>query len=770
PSITIDTACSSSLIALHSACLALQNNECSMAFVNGINLLLSSYHYRYFSSLEALSATGRCHTFDERADGYVPGEAITSVLLKPLEQALIDGDSIQAVIKGSAVRHGGYTPSITAPSVEGESNVIVAAWKAAKINPESLGYIEAHGTGTKLGDPIEIQALIKSFKRFTDKKDFCVVGSAKAHIGHTEGAAGLTGIIKATLSLQQQEIPALPQFKTLNPYIKLNNSALRINKTTESWPAGAEPRRAGVSSFGFGGAYAHVVLEEAPTQVLVAQETIKPYYLVALSAKTEQTLQQKIVELFGWITDKKSAAPLLSSISYTLNMCREHFDYRCAVVVSSTDELQRLLEKMQTTCQQSHVFVGNATKQLEDKAIYDEVLDGLLSKLKLADYANPQQYAKQLRALANLYIKGYDVDWDLLHQSESQQKLAMPTYPFAKERYWLFDNFQANNQGIGQEHLTDYIAGKKITTANNEQTIYEFTCSAKQTKFLNTIQRDDMYYVQPGGFLNLFLELSKQSIQSEFIKLVDIKMYKPLCFTLDESEKNIQVNLNFAKNSINCQSHFQSFNRKTDNWFKLLDFTAMPCDNLIVKETTQAANLNNKTILNENIDSMLEQSYAKITRFMKTENLIQNLYRHEDALIIELGLDVDFFIENPLYSGNILDFIFSLLLVSDASFDVEFAFPVTLNIAQAIFPVKYFYPKKIKIESVCENETQKQLLNVTIYNENHVKIAYLQNISILSYYSVRNTSDAELPGLQYYDRKFIKNNNVIFDLDDKHII
>ena len=263
PSLAVDTACSSSLVALHLACKALQNKECDMAFVGGVNLLLNSWHYRYFCSIKALSRTGRCHTFDKAADGYVPAESIAAVLLKPLSQAERDGDIIHAVIKGSAITHGGYTPSITAPSARGEANVILNAWNDAGIEPETIGYIEAHGTGTELGDPVEINALKKAFKQYTDKKHFCAIGSAKAHMGHAEGAAGIVGVIKSILSIKHKTIPAMPKFSELNPYIQIENSPLYINREPEEWNTdNVGIRRAGISSFGFGGAYAHIVLEE----------------------------------------------------------------------------------------------------------------------------------------------------------------------------------------------------------------------------------------------------------------------------------------------------------------------------------------------------------------------------------------------------------------------------------------------------------------------------------------------------------------------------
>ncbi|MCB0207829.1 MAG: SDR family NAD(P)-dependent oxidoreductase, partial [Anaerolineae bacterium] len=310
PSLALDTACSSSLYALHVACQALKGGECEMAFAAGANLLLSSTHYRYFCSIGALSPSGRCHTFDQRADGYVPGETVAAVLLKPLRQAIQDRDHIYGVIKGSAVRHGGYTPSITAPSVDGEANVLLSAWQMAGLNPETLDYIEAHGTGTQLGDPVEIEALHKAFRTYTDKTQFCGIGSAKAHIGHAEGAAGIAGLIKTLLSMQHGIIPAMPDFEELNPYIKLERSPFYINREPVAWPRKNDlPRRAGISSFGFGGAYAHVVVEECQEVEGGSQESGTAPHLIVLSARTEAQLRQYAQKMLSYLEHASTSHP-----------------------------------------------------------------------------------------------------------------------------------------------------------------------------------------------------------------------------------------------------------------------------------------------------------------------------------------------------------------------------------------------------------------------------------------------------------------------------
>ncbi|MFJ6208615.1 beta-ketoacyl synthase N-terminal-like domain-containing protein [Lysinibacillus sp. NPDC092081] len=445
PSLTMDTACSSSLFALHYACRSLRDRECDMAFVGGANLLLSSWHYRYFCSIGALSPTGRCHTFDEAADGYVPGECIASMLLKPLKQAKKDGDHIYAVIKGSAALHGGYTPSLTAPSVAGEENVILKAWENAGINPETISYIEAHGTGTRLGDPIEINSLKKAFKRFTDKENFCAIGSAKAHIGHAEGAAGIAGILKVILQMKQKKIPAMPKFKKLNTYVQLDKSALYINQELKEWesPVGV-PRRAGVSSFGFAGAYAHAVIEEfIPEQEKRSKlnVTLGNPAIIVLSAKKEEGLKEKARQLLETIHKQKLSDTDLFDIAYTLQIEREPMEHRLALIVGSIKELEeklRIFIEGQRNIE--YVYRGQVKGNTEVKIFTDdEDLQGAIDS-----WIAKRKYSR----LLELWVKGMVVDWKKLYGNMKVRHINLPTYPFAKERYWVSEKKEKNNTNI----------------------------------------------------------------------------------------------------------------------------------------------------------------------------------------------------------------------------------------------------------------------------------------------------------------------------------
>ncbi|MFW9261376.1 type I polyketide synthase, partial [Nostoc sp. CALU 546] len=265
PSINVQTACSTSLVAVHSACQGLLNYECDMALAGGISIESLQKQGYFYQEGSITSPDGHCRAFDANAQGTIFGDGAGIVVLKRLEDALTDGDCIHAVIKGSAINNDGAAKvGYTAPSVSGQAEVIAEAQAIAGVAAETITYIEAHGTGTALGDPIEISALKKAFAARTKQKNFCAIASVKTNIGHLNTAAGVTGLIKTVLALKNQQIPPSLHFQQPNPEIDFANSPFYVNTKLSPWQSNGTPRRAGVSSFGIGGTNAHVILEQAP--------------------------------------------------------------------------------------------------------------------------------------------------------------------------------------------------------------------------------------------------------------------------------------------------------------------------------------------------------------------------------------------------------------------------------------------------------------------------------------------------------------------------
>jgi amino acid adenylation domain-containing protein len=340
PAITVQTACSTSLVAIHQACLALAGGQCHLALAGGVSLvppLKCGYQHQ-----EGMirSSDGHCRPFEARADGTVAGEGAGLVLLKPLDQALADGDNIQAVIRGSWVNNDGSAKlGFTAPGLAGQVEVIRRAQQAGGIPAESLGFLEAHGTGTSLGDPLEVQALTQAFD--TSRRAFCALGSLKANLGHLDAAAGVAGFIKAVLALSHGVIPPQPDFQAPNPRIDFAHSPFYVPTSARPWPLGEHPRRAGVSSFGIGGSNAHVILEDAPAPAASQVQPPRPAVLLALSAQSPPALEAMSRDLAQFLESHPETPA--EDLAHTLQLGRRVWPLRRAVVASGPAQAAVLL-------------------------------------------------------------------------------------------------------------------------------------------------------------------------------------------------------------------------------------------------------------------------------------------------------------------------------------------------------------------------------------------------------------------------------------------
>jgi malonyl CoA-acyl carrier protein transacylase len=344
PNMPIDTACSSSSVALHLACQSLRLKESEIALVGGVNLILTPGSHVCFSKLQAISAEGSSKSFDATADGYVRSEGCGVVILKRLSAALEEGDNILALVKGTAVNQDGRSNGLTAPNGIAQQKVIHDALKNAGVDAASLGYIEAHGTGTPLGDPIEMEAIGEIIKNKHTFNSPLLIGSVKTNIGHTEPVAGLAGLIKVILSLQHEVIPPNIHFNQPNPHIKWDELPIKIPTQLTTWPRSEKPRVAGINSFGFSGTNAHVIVAESPQ---VAQnkksEIDRTTHLLTLSAKNENALTELVSGYVDYLTQNQTDD--LANICYTASAGRCHFEHRLAVVGKSKAEIKEKLSK-----------------------------------------------------------------------------------------------------------------------------------------------------------------------------------------------------------------------------------------------------------------------------------------------------------------------------------------------------------------------------------------------------------------------------------------
>ncbi|MEB3282830.1 MAG: SDR family NAD(P)-dependent oxidoreductase [Lyngbya sp.] len=390
PSCGIQTGCSTSLVSVHIACQSLLKQECDIALAGGVTVNSARKSGYIYKEDGIASPDGYCRAFDANAKGTVFGNGVGIVVLKRLSKALEDGDQIYAVIRGSAINNDGYQKvGLTAPSVTGQAEVIATAIAKAGVEPETINYIETHGTGTALGDPIEISALTKVFGK--SNKKYCAIGSVKSNIGHLDAAAGIAGLIKATLALKNKQIPPSLNFENPNPQINFADSAFYVNTQLSNWQKNGSPRRAGVSSFGMGGTNAHIILEEAP-QVETSSNS-RPWKLLLLSAKTPSALETATTQLATHL--KQHSNLNLADVAYTLQTGRKHHEYRRMLVCkelkdaletldNSENESQKLLTKFYQHSPQTIVFMFSgqgsqyikmALELYEAEPLFREVID-----------------------------------------------------------------------------------------------------------------------------------------------------------------------------------------------------------------------------------------------------------------------------------------------------------------------------------------------------------------------------------------------------------
>ncbi|MFS0873156.1 SDR family NAD(P)-dependent oxidoreductase [Paenibacillus xylanilyticus] len=432
PAVAVDTACSSSLVSIHLACQGLRLGETNMALAGGVFIQSTPRFYLTAERANMLSATGRCHTFDDQADGFVPGEGVGVVVLKRLKDALADRDHIYGVIRGSALNQDGTTNGITAPSANSQERLERKVYEAHGINPEQIQLVEAHGTGTKLGDPIEFDALNRAFRAYTDHKEYCAIGSIKTNIGHAAAAAGVAGVLKILLALEHKQLPPSIHFDAWNANIEQQGSPFYVNTKLRHWSI--EPgskRRAAISAFGFSGTNAHMVIEEAAEPIRTSID--RGGHMIVLSARTPEQLRKQVQNLIDFC-DKEPIADC-GNISYTLLVGRRHLTHRLACVVRDVPELVKSLKKWQETGKFAGVHHGELIEsELREQPSLKRYGNQCIENCRHT--AQGEDLLEQLAAVADLYAQGYMLEYGRLFEGLPYARIPLPTYPFAKVRYW----------------------------------------------------------------------------------------------------------------------------------------------------------------------------------------------------------------------------------------------------------------------------------------------------------------------------------------------
>lgn len=508
PSMTIDTACASSLVAIHQAVRSLQMEDCDCAIAGGVNLCWTPRRFIALSQSGMLSKDGKCKAFDENADGYVRSEGGGVLVLKPLDKAVEANDDIYAVIKGIGTNHGGRTNSLTITNPKAHAELLTEVYEKAGISPDTVSYIETHGPGTPLGDPIEIHGLKTAFdtlgKLFDKdlKHHHCGLGSVKTNIGHLEAAAGIAGIIKVIISMKHQTLPASINFKKLNPVINLSKSPFYIVNETKPWEKiqgdgnSCYPRRAGVSSFGFGGSNSHIILEEYDKgckegnkayNELVDNNIIEDLIFIPLSAKNTKSLNNYVQNLMNYLkglcvrfsNDGEKPSELnnrLKDIAYTLQTGREPMKER---VIFITKDITSLINQLEDFLQNKR-GINNCWQGCADK---DKDTDNiLLEETDMQVLINKWISEKNFKKMAALWIRGYSFDWDILYSQIKPKRIHLITYPFNRKHYWM--DCYNNKAGKKEKDTSEILKVKPMVTQNIVKT-KETKVSLEPVKYTN---------------------------------------------------------------------------------------------------------------------------------------------------------------------------------------------------------------------------------------------------------------------------------------------
>ena len=552
PSAPIDTACSSSLVALHRAIESIHTGSCDMAIVGGVQIMLSPAGHISFGMAGMLSGDGKCKTFDKQANGYVRGEGCGAIFLKPLSVAEAEGNHIYAVIKATAENHGGRVTTMTAPNSSAQAALLVEAYEKAQIDAATVGYIECHGTGTSLGDPIEIQALTKAFSEMYKKHNHapaqiphCGLSSVKTNIGHLETAAGIASVLKALLALKHKQIPANINFQEINPYINLKGTPFYIADKLTPWEAVKRedgtplPRRAGVSSFGFGGANAHIVLEEYITPSRRSPARPQEPQLIVLSAKNEDRLKDYVQSMQAFL-EKEDVE--LADFAYTLQVGRDEMQERLAFVTPSTEDLRQKFAEILKGGTPNNFYRNNIRNKAAKSQTGQGSDEGAMVQALIAQ--------KELSKLAELWVSGAIIDWHLLHKADDAKRISAPTYPFARERYWVVGaegkTFQARrDQAPGEIAKLHPLVHRNVSTLTTQKFASRFTGK----EFFLADHKAGTEAVLPGvGYMEMVAAAGEFSGERKVQFIRDMVWMTPL--TVKDDAREIEVLLTPAKSEV----------------------------------------------------------------------------------------------------------------------------------------------------------------------------------------------------------------------------
>lgn len=539
PSLVVDTACSSCLTALHLACQSLHRGECQMALLGGVKVRLLPRETE--NELGLRSASGRCKTFDERSDGIGSGEGVISLILKPLNDARRDGDNIYALVKASGINQDGRSVGITAPSADAQQELIREVLESGDIDPATIGLYEAHGTGTKLGDPVELSAIDKAYRTFTDKRQYCAIGAVKSNTGHLDHAAAMAGLVKIVMALKHQYLPATLHFHSPNPEFDFIDSPVYVNETGGYWPALETPRRAALSAFGLSGTNAHAIFEEyVPPTDKSADECkrteLKQFWL-PFSAASLSALEKVVADFLVQLASPVFS-PSLADVAYTLSCGRTHHAYRLMVGAVDLADLRNQLQQCRGAIADSPLYGYHKVVPSSKKGRIPGEHSEAELRYMTGQAARLVETGKRDEAqLAALYRQGADVDWQTYYCAGEYRRIALPTYPFATKRCWVPVTEGTRHAGLEKvEHpLVDTILARSY-----DRIIFTTRFDVDKHWVLNEHLIDGNYIVPGTTYVEMASAMAVRYLGYDTVEMQNVIFLQPV-IVAPQQPRDIQL-------------------------------------------------------------------------------------------------------------------------------------------------------------------------------------------------------------------------------------
>ena len=645
PNMLVNTTCSSSLVALHLACQAIRNNECDQAIVGGISLNLVPLDYNQKLAIDSFD--NKTRSFDNNSDGTGWGEGIIAIMIKSLSKAIADNDYVHAVIKGSAINQDGKSLGLIAPNARAQTEVIEKAWKDSGINPTTISYIEAHGTGTKIGDPIEVEGISKAFEKYTNKKQFCAISSVKANIGHLNSAAGLAGLVKAVLMLKHKMLIPQPFYEIPNENIFFEDSSVYVNDRLTEWKKNNFPRRCGVSSFGMSGTNSHVILEEAPEDDIFSNNLDNK--VLTISAVNAESLNMQIINYYKFLTNNKEIN--LFNFCYTNNIGKKHHGYRVAIVFKNYKELLKKIE----------IIMSKEKNYYKYNIFHSQYMVKNKRNMRKVTY---EKKANQeiLKNICHYYVSGGRVDWKEFYKKLFNnivfKKTSIPKYVFSSNRCWFKNKgikININNSSLNSDcPLLDEL---KAETHN------EFVFSkiiSKQTWEIGEHSVSDKEVMVGTAYIEMVVEAFNELFDENRISIKEVVFLSPLIIN-DDEKKEVQVILrkneggyDFLINSRTTESE----KTKRNAWNKHVQ-------GMIFELKESKKNIDIDTIKREAVSYKKEKLFPLNINFSFSErwNNIKKVFIGKDRIMLYIKADLKYekeiskyFFHPALVDSSLTDF------------------------------------------------------------------------------------------------------------------